>query len=128
MGRSGSWGELAATAERVASQSGISQSAFREAILVMGDRGATASVFATIQKYRTGEVRRPGAYLRGMTAKAVSGDLNLGRTLHGLKDSRRLPAVRGLAGDGGIAPVGALISGLLTRTRYNPETRPRPGS
>jgi replication initiation protein RepC len=116
LGHDRSWGELTAVAERAANQSGISQSAFREAIRVMGSRGATASVFATVQKYRTGEVRRPGAYLRGMTAKAMTGDLNLGRTLHGLKDSSRLTAMKGLADESGATAIGTLISGLMDRT------------
>jgi replication initiation protein RepC len=116
LGHDRSWGELTAVAERAANQSGISQSAFREAIRVMGSRGATASVFATLQKYRTGEVRRPGAYLRGMTAKAMTGELNLGRTLHGLKDSSRLTAMKGLADGSGATAIGTLISGLMDRT------------
>lgn len=116
LGRDRSWGELTAVAERAANQSGISQNAFHEAIRVMGSRGATASVFATLQKHRTGEVRRPGAYLRGMTAKAMTGDLNLGRTLHGLKDSSRLTAMKGLAEESGATAVGTLIAGLVGRT------------
>lgn len=116
LGHDRSWGELTAIAERAANQSGISQSAFHDAIRVMGSRGATASVLATLQKYRTGEVRRPGAYLRGMTAKAMTGELNLGRTLHGLKDSSRLIAMRGLADESGATAIGGLISGLVSRT------------
>lgn len=116
LGHDRSWGELTAVAERAANQSGISQNAFHEAIRVMGSRGATASVIATIQKYRAGEVRRPGAYLRGMTAKAMMGELNLGRTLHGLKDSSRLTAMKGLAAESGATAVGTLISGLVSRT------------
>ena len=61
--------------------------AWREACRVMGDRGAAAAVIATVHKHRTGEVRSPGAYLRGMTSKAAAGELQLGRTYHGLREA-----------------------------------------
>ena len=35
----------------------------------------------------SGEVRRPGAYLRGMSDKALSGALHLGKTYHGLREA-----------------------------------------
>ena len=40
----GSWGEVVATAERLAGQSGISNHAFKEACRIMGQRGAAARV------------------------------------------------------------------------------------
>ena len=113
--REGSWGEMVATAERLAGQSGISSHAFREACRVMGERGAAASVIATIQKYRRGEVQRPGAYLRGMSSKAEKGELNLGRTLHGLKDTSRVVAMRGMSDGTDATPIGSLMSRLVPR-------------
>ena len=113
--RDRSWGEVIATAERLASQSGISDHAFREACRVMGQRGAAASVIATIQKYRRGEVQRPGAYLRGMSSKAGRGELNLGRTLHSLKDSSRAVAMRGMSNGTDATPIGSLMSRLVYR-------------
>jgi replication initiation protein RepC len=54
----------------------------------MGENGAAASVIAIIEKYHQGSVKRPGAYLRGMTARAVRGELRLGRTYHGLNEAK----------------------------------------
>ena len=113
--RDGSWGEVVATAERLAGQSGISNHAFKEACRIMGQRGAAASVIATIQKYRRGEVQRPGAYLRGMSSKAGKGELNLGRTLHGLKDTSRAVAMRGMSDGTDATPIGSLMSRLVNR-------------
>ncbi|AYJ84706.1 replication protein C (plasmid) [Sphingomonas paeninsulae] len=113
--RDGSWGEMVATAERLASQSGISNHAFEEACRVMGPNGAAASVIATIQKYRRGEVQRPGAYLRGMSSKAGKGELNLGRTLHGLKDTSHVIAMRGMSDGTDATPIGSLMSRLVNR-------------
>ena len=110
-----SWGEVVATAEKLAGQSGISKHAFKEACRVMGQRGAAASVIATIQKYRRGEVERPGAYLRGMSSKAGKGELNLGRTLHGLKDASHVIAMRGMADGTEATPIGSLLSRLVSQ-------------
>ena len=46
-----------------------------------------AAVLATVHKTWTGEVRKPGAYLRGMSGKAAAGELRLGKTFHGLRDA-----------------------------------------
>jgi replication initiation protein RepC len=85
---SGGWGELVALAERLADQNSIHRHAWQEACRLMGERGAAASVIATIHKYRQGEVLRPGAYLRGMNERAAKGELNLGRTFYGLRDNQ----------------------------------------
>lgn len=85
----GQWGDIIHLAERLADQHGIHRHAWHEACRLMGERGAAASVIATVHKYRQGEVRKPGAYLRGMSERASRGELNLGRTFHGLKDNRQ---------------------------------------
>lgn len=85
LGRRG-WGEIIHLAERLADQHHIHRHAWHEACRIMGHRGAAASVIATVRKYQAGEVERPGAYLRGMSGRAAKGELNLGRTFHGLKD------------------------------------------
>lgn len=81
------WGDLVRIAERTAHQNGITAHAWAEACRVMGDKGAAAAVIATVHKHRAGEVRVPGAYLRGMTGKALTGELNLGRTFHGFREA-----------------------------------------
>ena len=108
------WGELVAKAERLSAQAGISSHAFHEAVRVMGQRGAATSVIATIQKHRRGEVRRPGAYLRGMTSKACLGELNLGRTLHGLKDASRSASMKGMCDGSEPMPFGSLAAKVLS--------------
>lgn len=113
------WGELLASAERMSRQWGISSHAFHEAVRVMGQRGAAASVFATLQKYRRGEVHRPGAYLRGMTSKACRGELNLARTLHGLKDAKRSLAMEKVSNATDPAPIGHVVSRVISRSRLN---------
>jgi replication initiation protein RepC len=86
-GRRG-WGDVIHLAERLANQHDIHRHAWHEACRIMGQKGAAASVIATVHKYRTGEVERPGAYLRGMSSRATKGELHLGPTFHGLKDAK----------------------------------------
>lgn len=113
------WGDLVATAERLSNQAGISAHAFHQAVRIMGQRGAAASVIATIQKHRRGEVHRPGAYLRGMTDKAYRGELNLGRTFHGLKDASRSVAMAGIADGSDPMPFGSLVAKVMSRRRLD---------
>jgi replication initiation protein RepC len=80
------WGDIIVVAERLASQHEIHKHAWHEACRIMGQKGAAASVIATIYKHLNGEVHKPGAYLRGMNERAARGELHLGRTFHGLKD------------------------------------------
>ena len=82
----------------------------------MGDRGAAAGVIATVYKYQAGEVRRPGAYLRGMSERASKGELNLGRTFHGFKDQRRTVAMRGMQEGGDPSSVGEIARRALSRS------------
>ena len=80
------WGDVVQIAERLVDLNAIHRKAWSEACSLMGDKGAAAAVIVTIQKFRSGNVRRPGAYLRGLSGKAAAGALHLGRTFHGLKD------------------------------------------
>lgn len=82
------WGRLVSIAEGLTGQYAIGPHAWREACRLMGQRGAAAAVIATVAKSVSGEVRSPGAYLRGMTAKAAAGELNLGKTFHGMREAR----------------------------------------
>lgn len=114
LGRRG-WGEVIHLAERLADQHHIHRHAWHEACRLMGQRGAAASVIATVHKYRTGEVERPGAYLRGMSARAEKGELNLGRTFHGLKDSRQAVSMRAMQAGGDPRSVGEIARRALSR-------------
>lgn len=84
-----SWGDLVAIAERRAAEVFINDHTWREACRIMGRRGAAAAVIATIHKERAGLVQSPGAYLRGMTQRATIGELQLGRTFHGLREEAK---------------------------------------
>lgn len=112
-----SWGEVVSAAERLSHQAGISGHAFHEAVRTMGQRGAAASVIVTLQKYRRGDVHRPGAYLRGMSRKAAEGSLKLGPTLHGLRDVTRSAAMKSLS-ETATPSVGSLLPGLLRQAGY----------
>lgn len=111
------WGEVLSVAERLSHQAGISGHAFQEAIRVMGRRGAAASVIITLQKYRRGDVHRPGAYLRGMSKKVTEGTLKLGPTLHGLRDANRSVAIKCMSENGGPF-IGAMLPGMLRKAGY----------
>ena len=81
----------------------------------MGQRGAAAAVIAVLQKYQTGDVDRPGAYLRGMSERAAKGELHLGRTFHGLKDQHRSVAMRAMHNGDEPRSVGELARYAVTR-------------
>jgi len=102
------WGQLVHLAERLADQHHIHRHAWHEACRVMGQRGAAASVIATVRKYQAGEVDRPGAYLRGMSVRAGKGELHLGRTFHGLKDTRRAESMRAMQTGGDVRSLGQI--------------------
>ncbi len=122
LGRHG-WGDVIHLAERLAEQNGIHRHAWHEARRLMGDRGAAASVIATVHKYLAGEVQRPGAYLRGMSGRAERGELNLGRTYHGLKDNGRTHAMRSMHDGSDPRSVGEIarraLSGLVLSGRLS---------
>ena len=86
------WGRIVSVAEQLVGQNRIAIGAWREACRLMGQKGAAAAVIAAVYKNWTGEVREPGAYLRGMCAKAAGGALHLGRTYHGLREAQKAAA------------------------------------
>lgn len=113
-GRRG-WGELIHLAEQLADRHHIHRHAWHEACRVMGQRGAAASVIATVRKYQTGEVERPGAYLRGMSGRAAKGELNLGRTFHGLKDNHQAVAMKTMQAGGDPHSIGEIARRAIGR-------------
>jgi replication initiation protein RepC len=113
---SGGWGDVIVLAERLAEQNAIHRQAWSEACRLMGHRGAAASVIATVHKYRAGEVRRPGAYLRGMTERAARGELHLGRTFHGLKDLRQSALMQSMQNGGDPRSIGEIARRALAQT------------
>jgi replication initiation protein RepC len=71
-----SWNELFDTAKIVRSALGISPSAWEEAREAMGDAEAAVTIAAILQ--RAQDIRSPGGYLRGLTAKAAAGGFSTG--------------------------------------------------
>jgi replication initiation protein RepC len=109
------WGPVVALAEQLAYQNHIHPQAWRAACQIMGERGAAASVLATVQKYRAGEVRRPGAYLRGMSDRAAKGELRLGKTFHGLKGLQRYAEVQPLHERDNLRSVGEIAQRAMAQ-------------
>lgn len=109
------WGELIHLAEKLADQNHIHRHAWHEACRIMGQRGAAASVIATVRKYQVGEVERPGAYLRGMSRRAAKGELNLGRTFHGLKDLHQAGVMRTMQAGGDPRSVGEITRRAMSQ-------------
>uniref|UniRef100_UPI0035C9C22F plasmid replication protein RepC n=1 Tax=uncultured Sphingomonas sp. TaxID=158754 RepID=UPI0035C9C22F len=109
------WGGLVHLAEKLADQNHIHRHAWHEACRIMGQRGAAASVIATVRKYQAGEVERPGAYLRGMSGRAAKGELNLGRTFHGLKDLRQAGGMRTMQAGGDPRSVGDIARRAMSQ-------------
>jgi Replication protein C C-terminal region. len=71
-----SWQDLVATAGTVRGALGISPSAWDEAREAMGDADAAVTIAAILQ--RAEEIKSPGGYLRGLTAKAAAGQFSTG--------------------------------------------------
>ncbi len=85
--RQRTWRDLIEIAEHQAACLFINNHTWREACRIMGRRGAAAAMIAVAQKEMDGQVKNPGAYLRGMTQRASIGELHLGRTFHGLRET-----------------------------------------
>ncbi len=79
-----SWSSLIDAAGEHAAELGISPHAWGEACRAMGREGAAMAVIVVAAKHHRGEVRRPGGYLRALTARAGTGELHLARSVYGL--------------------------------------------
>lgn len=70
------WGDLVAAAGVVRSALGVSPSAWEDAKTAMGEIDAAVTIAAILQ--RSEEIKSPGGYLRGLTAKATAGGYSVG--------------------------------------------------
>lgn len=86
-----SWADVVDAADRVRNALRIDQAAWANACRVLGRRGAAVCVLLTDLATDRAEnaVRNPTAYLRGMTGKALNGELRLHNSVCGLLDSQR---------------------------------------
>jgi replication initiation protein RepC len=87
------WPDVVDAADWLRGELGVSKSLWGEACLTMG-REAAAIAVAIVSAKPAGHFRSsPGGYFHGMVAKAKAGELNLARTIWGLRNGD--PAGRG---------------------------------
>ena len=89
------WPDIVDAAQRAAGGLGISDHAWRAACEALGRRDAAIAVSIIAIKHDQGLIHSPGGYLRGMTAKRQTGELDLNATIFGLQDRKRRPAPSG---------------------------------
>jgi replication initiation protein RepC len=81
------WPEIIDAADWLCGEMGVSKSLWREACLAMG-REQAAIAIAIVSTKPAAHIRStPGGYFNGMVQKAKAGDLNLGRTVWGLRQA-----------------------------------------
>ena len=100
------WPEVVDAADWLRGELGVSKSLWGEACLAMG-REQAAIAIAVISAKDPGHFRTtPGGYFHGMVAKAKAGELNLFRTIWGLRQVAQAKAGRmpGKAGEGCATP------------------------
>jgi len=91
-----SWPEVVDAADWLRSELGVSKPLWGEACLAMGREEAAIAV-AIVSAKPAGHFRSsPGGYFHGMVAKAKAGELNLARTIWGLR-ARERPGGEGRA-------------------------------
>lgn len=81
-----SWKDLHDVAALVRGYLGVSPSAWEEARTTLGDRDASITIAAILQ--RAAEIRSPGGYLRQLTSKAKSGSFTTGPIIMALVKRR----------------------------------------
>jgi replication initiation protein RepC len=79
-----SWEELIRAAFDVRAALGISQHAWGQAVLLLGDKEAVVMLAAIAARHARGLVHSPGGLLRRMVELHQAGELRLDRTLFGL--------------------------------------------
>ncbi len=91
------WREIVDAADYLRGELGISKSLWGEACIAMGREPAAIAVAIVSAKPAEHFRSTPGGYFHGMVAKAKSGQLNLARTIWGLRQTaalkpRRVPS------------------------------------
>jgi replication initiation protein RepC len=88
------WPDVVVAADWLRSELGVSKSLWGEACLAMGREEAAIAV-AIVSAKPAGHFRSsPGGYFHGMVAKAKAGELNLARTIWGLRAGARQAVFR----------------------------------
>jgi replication initiation protein RepC len=86
-----SWADIVEAANGLRQQLGISRPAWIDACQVMGRYQAATAVAVIAAKHET--IRSPGGYLRGMTNRALNGELHLSNSLWSLARRERAPGI-----------------------------------
>ena len=79
------WPEIIEAADWLRDEMGISQTSWGEACVTMGRAAAAVSVAVVSTRPPVYFRKSPGAYFHGMISRAKTGELQLGRTLWGMR-------------------------------------------
>jgi replication initiation protein RepC len=82
------WPEIVDAADWLRGELGVSKSLWGEACVAMGREQAAIAVAIVSAKPETHFRSTPGGYFHGMVMKAKAGDLNLARTVWGLRQAK----------------------------------------
>jgi replication initiation protein RepC len=80
------WPEIVDAADWLRGELGVSKSLWGEACIAMGREQAAIAIVST--KPAVHFRSTPGGYFHGMVAKARTGDLNLARTIWGVRQAK----------------------------------------
>jgi replication initiation protein RepC len=95
------WREIVDAADYLRGELGVSKSLWGEACLAMGRERAAIAIAIVSAKPAEHFRSTPGGYFHGMVAKAKSGELNLDRTIWGLRQATSRPRRSQSAGSRG---------------------------
>jgi replication initiation protein RepC len=94
------WPEIVDAADWLRGELGVSQSLWGEACIAMGREQAAIAIAIVSAKPETHFRSTPGGYFHGMVAKAQTGELNLARTVWGLRQVAASGSRRGFSHPG----------------------------
>jgi replication initiation protein RepC len=89
------WPEIVDAADWLRGELGVSKSLWGEACVAMGREQAAIAIAIVSAKPAAHFRSTPGGYFHGMVAKAKTGELNLGRTVWGLRHAAAAKPHRG---------------------------------
>ena len=92
------WPEIVDAADWLRGELGVSKSLWGDACQAMGREQAAIAIAIVSAKPAEHFRSTPGGYFHGMVAKAKAGELNLGRTIWGLRGGERKRAGQGVLG------------------------------
>jgi replication initiation protein RepC len=92
------WPEIVDAADWLRGELGVSKSLWGDACQAMGREQAAIAIAIVSAKPAEHFRSTPGGYFHGMVAKAKTGELNLGRTIWGLRGGERNRAGQGVLG------------------------------